>query len=217
MLSRFRTLPSTISSTMGSPLATFLPSILRQPLVNQPAPALLSTSAALKFNSRLTSPHNFPQRKRQVKHILTLVEHLDFETWQTHFRSLILSMDGKRWPRMVMASLCLTSTRERENLWALWSCASNGWTGELGSGGRIVKFENQPSPQAESWSCQKVVEEKSSATSCEREARVLQELSQEKVGKVIVPPPRLRLKDTAQWKAFAVPCQFYPSKSSSAV
>ena len=116
-----------------------------------------------------------------------------------------------------MASLCSISTRERGNLWALWSCASNGWTGELGSGGRVVKFKNQPSSQAESWSCQKVVEEKSSATSCEREARVLQELSQEKVGKVIVPPPRLRLKDTAPWKAFAVPCQFYPSKSSSAV
>ena len=115
-----------------------------------------------------------------------------------------------------MASLCSISTRERENLWALWSCASNGWTGELGSGGRVVKFKNQPCSQAESWSCQKVVEEKSSATSCEREARVLQELSQEKVGKVIV-PPRLRLGDTAQWKAFAVPCQFYSSKSNSAV
>ena len=36
------------------------------------------------------------------------------------------------------------------------------------------------------------MEEKSSATSREREARVLQELSQEKVDKVIV-PPRLRL------------------------
>ena len=41
------------------------------------------------------------------------------------------------------------------------------------------------------------MEEKSSATSREREARVLQELSQEKVDKVIV-PPRLRLRDTAQ-------------------
>ena len=36
------------------------------------------------------------------------------------------------------------------------------------------------------------MEEKSAATSREREARVLQELSQEKVDKVIV-PPRLRL------------------------
>ena len=53
-------------SSISSPLASFLPSLLRQPIVQKLAPASFSTSAALEFNSRLTSPHNFPQPRRQV-------------------------------------------------------------------------------------------------------------------------------------------------------
>ena len=54
-------------SSISSPLVSMLPSVLRQPILQKIVPASFSTSAALQFNSRLTSPHNFPQPRRQVK------------------------------------------------------------------------------------------------------------------------------------------------------
>merc|ERR1719234_2979268 len=70
MLSRLSSFSTSISSsfsTFSSPLSSFLPSVLRHPIVQKLAPASFSTSAALQYNSRLTSPHNFPQRRTQEK------------------------------------------------------------------------------------------------------------------------------------------------------
>ena len=126
---------STFSSSVSSPLASFLPSVLRQPILQKIVPASFSTSAALQYNSRLTSPHNFPQRRTQVKcvscckgqdtqsRIACSVLQETFLFTQKNMacsRNPIRSSAGKRWPKMVTVSLSMTSMMARGSHWELW-------------------------------------------------------------------------------------------------